>query len=193
LQKNKGRRTGTLLIADDSLRILPTFVPAMAKDLPQITFEFSGNDEVQREFLSGQPVPQAPKPKSTRGRKKLKDPATNLDEPVEVPDDEVLFQKAYYSISEVAQMFKVRVSHIRYWETEFDILEPRKNRKGDRHFRPQDIKNIQLIHDLIRRRKFTMEGAKEFLQQNAKATGTHELIVSLQKIRTFLVELKANL
>jgi len=159
----------------------------MAKDLSQITFEFSSDDERPKEFLSGQPVQPLqplPKLKSTRGRKSLKELA-NLDEPIEVPEDEVLFQKAYYGIGEVAQMFKVNISQIRYWETEFDILEPRKNRKGDRYFRPQDIKNLQLIHDLIRRRKFTMEGAK--------AKEAHELIASLQKIRTFLVELKANL
>ena len=90
-------------------------------------------------------------------------------------------------------MFKLPISQLRYWENEFDILEPRKNRKGDRYFRPEDIKNILLIHDLIRRRKFTMEGAKEFLKKNAKAREAHELIASLQKIKTFLLELKANL
>ena len=167
----------------------------MAKDLSQITFEFSSEDERPKEFLSGQPVQPLqplPKPKSTRGRKSLKE-LENLEKPIEVPEDEVLFQKAYYAIGEVAQMFKVNISQIRYWETEFDILEPRKNRKGDRYFRPQDIKNLQLIHDLIRRRKFTMEGAKEFLKKNEKAKEAHELIASLQKIRTFLVELKANL
>jgi DNA-binding transcriptional MerR regulator len=116
-----------------------------------------------------------------------------MNEPIEIPEDEILFQKAYYGIGEVAQMFKVNISLIRYWETEFDILQPRKNRKGDRHFRPEDIKNIQLIHDLIRRRKFTMEGAKEFLKKNKKVKEAHELIASLQKIRVFLLELKANL
>ena len=165
----------------------------MAKQLPQITFDFSA-DETPKEFLSGQPLQpaQQPKEKSKRGRKSLKDPAP-LDETIEVPEDDVLFQKAYYSISEVAEMFKVKISHLRYWENEFDVLQPRKNRKGDRLFRPQDIKTLLLIHDLIRRRKFTVEGAKEFLKKNAKAQETHELIASLQKIRTFLLELKASL
>lgn len=164
----------------------------MEKDLSQITFDFSNEDEKPKEFLSGQPLESAQKPKSTRGRKSLKE-LEKIDEPIEVPEDDILFQKAYYGIGEVAQMFKVNVSQIRYWETEFDILEPRKNRKGDRYFRPQDIKNLQLIHDLIRRRKFTMEGAKDFLKKNEKAKEAHELIASLQKIRTFLLELKANL
>ena len=167
----------------------------MTKDLSQITFDFSGEEEAPKEFLSGQPVePVQPpqKKKSTRGRKSLKDNDA-LEEPIEVPEDEILFKKAYYGIGEVAQMFKVNISQLRYWENEFDILEPKKNRKGDRLFRPEDIKNIQLIHDLIRRRKFTLEGAKDFLKKNKKAKETHELIASLQKIRVFLVELKANL
>src|SRR6476660_9660336 len=120
----------------------------MAKDLTQITFDFSNEEEKPKEFLSGQPVePVQPpqKKKSTRGRKSLKDPVLT-DEPIEVPEDEILFQKAYYGIGEVAQMFKENISQLRYWENEFDILEPRKNRKGDRLFRPEDIKNIQLIH-----------------------------------------------
>lgn len=163
----------------------------MAKELPQIQFDFS--DEPQKEFLSGQPVmPVTPPQKGKRGRKPLKQVET-LDDTPEVPDDEELFKKAYYSIREVAQMFKVPVAQIRYWDVEFDAIEPRKNRKGDRHFRPQDIKTIQLIHDLIRRRKFTIEGAREYLKKNAKAKDAHELIASLQKIRTFLLELKANL
>lgn len=166
----------------------------MAKDLTQITFDFSSEDKGPKEFLSGQPLPSTPqqKLKSTRGRKSLKE-LYNEDDPVEIPEDEILFNKAYYGIGEVAQMFKLNVSQVRLWENEFDILEPRKNRKGDRYFRPQDIKNLQLIYDLIRRRKFTMEGAKEFLKKNEKAKEAHELIASLQKIKSFIIELKANL
>ncbi len=184
------------LIIDDSLLIFitPCYIcrKAMAKDLTQITFDFSEENEGPKEFLSGQPVQPPQKKKSTRGRKSTKE-TDALEEPIEVPEDEVLFQKAYYGIGEVAQMFKVNISQLRYWENEFDILEPKKNRKGDRLFRPEDIKNIQLIHDLIRRRKFTMEGAKAFLKKNKKVKETHELIASLQKIRVFLLELKANL
>ena len=164
----------------------------MAKEIPQITFDFFPDDDGPKEFLSGQPVhtPEPPK-KAGRGRRKLKD--TEPEEPIDVPDDEVLFQKAYYGIGEVATMFKVNVSLIRNWEKEFDILEPRKNRKGDRFFKPTDIKNLVLIYDLVRRRKFTLEGAKEFLKKNKQAKEKHEVIQSLQKIRSFLLELKANL
>jgi DNA-binding transcriptional MerR regulator len=163
----------------------------MANEKGQITFDFSDNEELQKEFLSGQPVLPPKKEKGTRGRKKLKD--AELEEPVEVPEDDVLFQKAYWSISEVAQMFKVPISQVRFWENEFDILEPKKNKKGDRYFRPVDVKNLQLIHDLVRRRKFTLEGAKEYLKKNKGAKQNHEMIASLQKIKTFLLELKANL
>jgi DNA-binding transcriptional MerR regulator len=131
-------------------------------------------------------------PKSTRGRKALKDIEAEVDL-VEVPEDEILFQKQYYSIGEVAAMFKVNISLIRFWENEFDILEPRKNRKGDRFFRPIDIKNLQMIHDLLRRRKFTIEGAKDFLKKNKQAKEKYEMVQSLQKLRSFLLQLKANL
>jgi hypothetical protein len=120
----------------------------MAKELPQITFDFFPDGEGPKEFLSGQPVQPAEKPKPGRGRKKIKN--TEPEDPIEIPEDEVLFQKAYYGIGEVADMFKVNVSLIRNWEKEFDILEPRKNRKGDRFFKPSDIKNLVLIHDLVR-------------------------------------------
>ncbi len=127
-----------------------------------------------------------------RGRRSLKDSALQ-DDLVQVPEDEVLFKKQYYSIGEVATMFRENQSLIRYWETEFDILQPRKNRKGDRFFRPVDIKNLVLIYDLLRRRKFTIEGAKDYLKKNKKAEEKFAVIQSLQKLKGFLLELKANL
>lgn len=131
-------------------------------------------------------------PKSTRGRKSLKTLSGEIDL-INVPEDDVLFKRQYYAIGEVAEMFHVNASLLRYWETEFDILQPRKNRKGDRHFRPVDIKNLQLIHDLLRRRKLTIEGAKDFLKRNKKSQERFELIQSLQKIKSFLLEIKASL
>jgi DNA-binding transcriptional MerR regulator len=90
-------------------------------------------------------------------------------------------------------MFKVNASLIRYWENEFDILQPKKNAKGDRHFRPEDVKNLKLIHHLLRERKYTIEGAKEFLKNNKTAAEKFEMIKSLQKLKSFLLELKASL
>ena len=112
---------------------------------------------------------------------------------VDVPEDEVLFQKSYYSIGKVAEMFKVNQSLIRFWENEFDVLKPKKNGKGDRLFRPEDIKNLQLIHHLIREKKYTMEGAKDFIKKNKKSDEKFAMIESLKRIKGFLNELKANL
>ena len=135
---------------------------------------------------------ETPKRRSPRGRLSLKEIHVNADL-IQIPPDEELFQKQYYSIGEVSKWFRVNQSLIRYWETEFDILEPRKNRKGDRFFRPIDVKNLVLIHDLLRRRKFTIEGAKEFLKKNKKAEEKFAMIQSLEKIKSFLNELKASL
>lgn len=195
----------------------------MAKPLTQITFDFSSQTEesseikkVEEKLLSTprppaqvyesvpEPVAEAEKAtvteaveevskrKSTRGRLSLKEIHLNADL-IQIPPDEILYQKQYYSIGEVAKWFGVNQSLIRYWETEFDILEPRKNRKGDRFFRPIDVKNLVLIHDLLRRRKFTIEGAKDFLKKNKKAEEKFAMIQSLEKIKAFLNELKASL
>jgi len=132
------------------------------------------------------------KPKSTRGRKSLKE-YNAVPDAISVPEDEILFQKQYYSIGDVSAMFKENNSLIRYWENEFDILKPKKNKKGDRYFRPEDVKNLKMIYHLLRERKYTIEGAKEFLKNNKAAGEKHEMIESLEKIKSFLLELKSNL
>lgn len=132
------------------------------------------------------------KKQSARGRKSLKEIHESIDL-LDIPEDEILFQKMYYTIGKVAAMFKVNQSLIRLWENEFDVLKPKKNGKGDRLFRPEDIKNIQLIYHLMRERKYTMEGAKDFLKNNKKADEKFATIESLKKMKAFLNELKANL
>ncbi len=134
-----------------------------------------------------------PAKKGKRGRKSMKEMEAEYAM-ISIPDDEILFRKQYYSIGEVAEMFHLNTSLLRYWETEFDILKPRKNRKGDRHFRPEDIKNLSLIHHLLRQRKYTIEGAKDYLKKNkAKAHQSFGLIQRLEKLKKFLLELKAGL
>jgi DNA-binding transcriptional MerR regulator len=94
----------------------------------------------------------------------------------------------------VAEWFKVNTSLIRFWENEFDILKPKKNRKGDRLFRPEDVKNIHLVYHLLRQRKFTIEGAKEYIKTNKKKADTQlQLTVTLEKFKSFLLDLKTNL
>ncbi len=129
--------------------------------------------------------------KSPRGRKNLKDIVDS--DAITIPEDEILFKKVYYSIGDVSKMFNENASLIRYWENEFDILKPKKNAKGDRFFRPEDVKNLKLIHHLLRQRKYTIEGAKEFLKSNKTASEKFEMIRSLQKLKSFLNELKASL
>jgi DNA-binding transcriptional MerR regulator len=130
--------------------------------------------------------------KSTRGRKKLSEVSITADL-LDIPDDEVLFQKKYYSIGIVAEMFKVNISHIRFWEKEFDILKPKLNGKGDRHFRPEDVKNLKLIHHLVKEKKYTIEGAKDFLKKNKKGEEIFEVIEALKKTKLFLTDLKLSL
>ncbi len=142
-------------------------------------------------FVAAEPDVSQPK-KSTRGRMKISDMNSTLHL-VDVPEDEILFQKRYYSIGAVSAMFKVNASLIRFWENEFTILKPKKNGKGDRFFRPEDVKNLQLIHHLLRERKYTIEGAKEFLKKNKKSDEKFSMIESLKKLKSFLQELKTNL
>ncbi|MEP7107696.1 MAG: MerR family transcriptional regulator [Ferruginibacter sp.] len=148
----------------------------------------SQNEKVTKKIVDSSRV----KEKSTRGRKSLKEMCAGV-ELLEVPEDAILFQKMYYTIGKVAEMFKVNQSLIRLWENEFDVLKPKKNGKGDRLFRPEDIKNIQLIYHLMRERKYTMEGAKDFIKNNKQANVKFASIEALKKLKEFLNELKANL
>jgi len=133
------------------------------------------------------------KKSSKRGRKSFREMDTEVDL-IDVPEESILAQKLYYSISEVAGWFKVNTSLLRYWENEFDILQPRKTRKGDRLFRVEDIKNLQLIYFLLRQRKFSIEGAKNYLKNNkAQADTQAQLVQTLNKFKGFLLELKSNL
>jgi len=128
-----------------------------------------------------------------RGRKSFREIDTEIDL-VDIPDEETLKQKLYYPISEVAKWFKVNTSLLRYWENEFDILQPRKTRKGDRLFRYEDIRNLQLIYFLLRQRKFSIEGARTYLKQNKhQADVQAQLVQSLTKFKSFLLELRAGL
>lgn len=130
-------------------------------------------------------------PNNKRGRKSFKD----MDEEtilVAVPDDEELFKKQYYSMRTVAEWFGITLSQLRKWENEFDVLQPKKNSRGDRFFRPEDVKNLELIYHLIRRRKFTVAGAKQYLKENKKnLRNTVQLLDALNKFKQFLLELRA--
>lgn len=103
-------------------------------------------------------------------------------------------EKLYYSIGEVSKAFGVNNSLIRFWEKEFDVLQPKKNAKGNRKFTPQDIKNLELIYHLVKERGFTLEGAKTHLKEGKKETlSNFDVIRKLEYVKAQLLELKKNL
>jgi DNA-binding transcriptional MerR regulator len=111
-----------------------------------------------------------------------------------VPYKEKNIEKQYYTIGEVASMFGVAASLIRFWETEFDELKPKKNKKGNRLFTPADIETLRTIHHLLKDRGYTIQGARELLKNKSVQTKDKvEMIQSLEKVRAFLVEMKKQL
>src|ERR1051326_6608266 len=111
-----------------------------------------------------------------------------------MPYKEKEIEKLYYSIGEVAEMFKVNTSLIRFWEKEFDILKPVKNKKGNRMFSKADLENLRIIYHLVKERGFTLQGAKDKLKENKQDTvNTVEVVNSLTRIREFLLELKKEI
>ena len=109
-------------------------------------------------------------------------------------DEEKQPEKVYYSIGEVAAMFDLNVSNVRYWENEFDILMPKKNAKGDRFFTKKDIGNIRIIKELIKERGYTIEGAKIKLRENRDELQERmKIINSLENVKSFLNQMKFQL
>lgn len=110
------------------------------------------------------------------------------------PYKEKEITKLYYTIGEVAAMFGENTSLIRFWEKEFDIIQPKKNKKGNRLFTPHDVENLKVIHHLVKERGFTLAGAKKKLGENRSDTAQNaEVVEKLKEIRGFLVELRESL
>ena len=111
-----------------------------------------------------------------------------------MPYKEKEITKLYHSIGEVAEMFSVNTSLIRFWEKEFDILKPKKNKKGNRLFTQKDVENLKVIHHLVKERGFTLEGAKQKLKGNKEDTVNNvEIVTRLEQVRGYLLDLKAHL
>jgi len=111
-----------------------------------------------------------------------------------MPYKEKKIEKLYYSIGEVAAMFDVNTSLIRFWEKEFDIIKPKKNKKGNRLFTKSDIENFHIIFHLVKERGMTLGGAKKKMKENKEDTiNNFEVIQSLQEIKGLLLELKENI
>ena len=111
-----------------------------------------------------------------------------------MPYKEKATEKLFYKIGEVAEIFKVNVSLIRFWEKEFNILKPKKNKKGNRLFTKKDVDNLTIIYHLVKERGFTLEGAKKKLKENKSDTVDNlEIVNHLKDIRRFLVKLREEL
>ena len=111
-----------------------------------------------------------------------------------MPYKEKVIEKKYFTIGDVASQFGVATSLIRFWESEFSILKPKKNRKGNRQFTREDIENVRLIYYLVKERGFTLNGAKEMLKNESYAIKDKvELIDSLHKVKSFLLEMRSQL
>jgi DNA-binding transcriptional MerR regulator len=111
-----------------------------------------------------------------------------------VPYKEKEIEKIYFSIGEVAELLHVAPSLIRFWESEFDIIKPKKNRKGNRQFTRDDIDNVKLIYHLVKEKGYTLQGAKDLLRNNTVVLKDKmNTLESLRRVRTFLVELKNQL
>lgn len=97
-------------------------------------------------------------------------------------------------MGEVAEMFGVNQSQIRFYEKEFEILKPKKNRKGNRLFRNEDVENLKIIFNLVKDKGYTLQGAKDYLKNNHKeAQERLKIIESLENMRSFLLEVKKSL
>jgi DNA-binding transcriptional MerR regulator len=111
-----------------------------------------------------------------------------------MPYKEKKVEKLYYSIGEVAEMFQVKPSLIRFWEKEFDIIKPKKNKKGNRFFTVQDIDNFRLIFHLVKEKGLTLQGARKKIKENKEdTTNNFEVIKTLTEIKSLLLEIKESL
>ena len=102
--------------------------------------------------------------------------------------------KRYYKIGEVAKALEVNTSLIRFWENEFEVLKPKKNKKGNRLFTPEDLENLKMIYFLVKEKGFTLEGAKNKLKENPdEIFSKHKINLRLEEIKNELIDIKNQL
>ncbi len=103
-------------------------------------------------------------------------------------------EKIYYTIGEVARIFNQNTSLIRFWEKEFSIIKPNKNKKGNRLFTQQDLDNFHIIYHLVKERGYTLSGARQYLKNHPDKIQTDlEILKKLKSIKMSLEELRKNL
>ena len=111
-----------------------------------------------------------------------------------MPYKERDISKLYYTMGEVSAMFDVNASLIRFYEKEFEVLQPKKNKKGNRLFTAEDIENFKIIFHLIKDKGYTLNGAKDHLKQNMHdVKDSQRVIASLENLKKFLLEVKEQL
>jgi DNA-binding transcriptional MerR regulator len=111
-----------------------------------------------------------------------------------MPYKEREINKMYYTMGEVSAMFDVNASLIRFYEKEFDVLQPKKNKKGNRLFTPEDLENLKIIFHLIRDKGYTLQGAKDHLKNNLHDTRDSQRVInSLENLKKFLLEVRDQL
>jgi len=111
-----------------------------------------------------------------------------------MPYKDQKIEKLFYTIGEVAEMFNVNTSLIRFWEKEFDIIKPKRNKKGNRLFTKQDVENFYIIYHLVKERGLTLDGARKKMKENKDDTiNNFEVVKSLQNIKELLLEVRESL
>jgi len=111
-----------------------------------------------------------------------------------MPYKEKEIKKLYYSIGEVSEMLSINASTIRYWEGEFPTLKPRKNRKGDRLFTDKDIDLIRVIHELVKEKGYTVDGARNHLQKHkSDSINRMQAIRKLEEMKNKIISFKDSL
>ena len=111
-----------------------------------------------------------------------------------MPYKEHKIEKLFYTIGEVAELFEVNTSLIRFWEKEFDIIKPQRNKKGNRLFTKQDVENFYIIYHLVKERGMTLDGARKKMKENKEDTiNNFEVIKSLESIKSMLLEVRDSL
>jgi DNA-binding transcriptional MerR regulator len=151
-------------------------------------------EEVLSPTITEAESPGTAKPKSTRGRKPVRLAGEGETEPAaEIIPEDWKGEKKYYTIGEVAEFFKVKTSHIRFWTNEFK-MKVRTTRKGDRLYTPENVKELRAIYHLVKERGFTLTGAKTKLRaQNKRDVTTVDLKTSLTQFRNKLLILREQL
>ncbi|MDR1023622.1 MAG: MerR family transcriptional regulator [Prevotellaceae bacterium] len=108
-----------------------------------------------------------------------------------MPYKQPKIEKFYFSIGEVAEMFEVNTSLIRFWEREFDIIKPHKNKKGNRLFTQKDVDNFRIIYHLVKEEGLTLDGARKRLKNKRTDEEINlEIVKSLESIKNMLLEVK---